>query len=162
MAAQIFDPFFDVQGKELREKMIDSFRLWVDDCMVWKGECIGTLRGSFYHLCGEYSRSEAVDRPLRSRRSLLRSKSISQSRFRLKLTKFPSLSQFKDYMKRAKPYLPSSWTAADTEAVFAQCRSPETPLQYAMEKSDYNERWGGGAAMGIRMWSSQFTRIKVG
>lgn len=65
-------------------------------------------------------------------------------------------------MKRAKPYLPASWTAADTEAVFARARSAETPLQYAMEKSDYNDRWGGGAAMGIRMWSAQFTRIKVG
>lgn len=41
LISQLLDPFFDVQGEELREKMIDSFRLWVDDCMVWRGECIG-------------------------------------------------------------------------------------------------------------------------
>ncbi|GAA6029794.1 hypothetical protein JCM8097_001053 [Rhodosporidiobolus ruineniae] len=107
--------------EEMRDRLIDAFRLWCDDMYAWNSETVGL-----------YNQEDP----------------------------YP---EFVDFLNKAKPHLPASWTQADTDAVLKTCQAEDSPLQYAMEKADFNEKWGSStAAMATRMWTEKVTGVKIG
>lgn len=146
----MMDPFGGNLSKdEICERLIDAYRLDVEDHYVFFGEASGLYAG---------------EDPLPDVRSPLRS-GKNGSRYRhYSADNFLPLPAVTASVRKARLYLPSSWNPSEDEPRALQMAQTHewANIHYAVEKADINEHYKSSvAAMGLRMWTEQVTKSNL-